>query len=140
VSKQTLGNEDLRDENSKAENVGQGLKQGVTGFGTEIFKGIGGVFTKPVEGAKKGGVAGFAKGIGKGVAGAVSSPFTGLFRATESVSQGISGTATNIQNLGKSQLELLDPRQVRTRPARRIDHKGQISKYNLDVAIINAYL
>lgn len=83
---------------------------------------------------------GFAKGFGTGLAGAIASPVTGLLRAGESVSQGISTSANNFSNVGKSNLDVLDPRMVRIRPPRRIDHRGQISLYSYNLAIVNMYL
>ena len=88
-------------EESKPENIRQGIAQGAKGIGSEFKKGLGGLFSKPKEGAKKGGLKGFAKGLGKGVIGAISTPVTGILRAGESVSQGISGAATNFSNIGK---------------------------------------
>jgi len=37
-----------------------------------------GVFTKPIEGAKRQGVSGFAKGLGTGVVGVFMRPVSGL--------------------------------------------------------------
>ena len=42
-----------------------------------VFRGITGVFRKPVEGAIKGGAVGFAKGVGKGLIGAVDTTARG---------------------------------------------------------------
>lgn len=47
VMKQTTGSEDTRDETIKAETMKQGLSQGVKGLGSEIGKGIGGIFKNP---------------------------------------------------------------------------------------------
>ena len=62
-----------------------GLKEGVKDLG----KGLGGIFYKPYQGAKKEGVKGFFKGLGSGVLGAVVSPFTALFRVTNNVFVGL---------------------------------------------------
>jgi hypothetical protein len=45
VLKQTTGTEDTRSE-QKAESIRQGIAQGVYGFGSEVGKGIKGIFTK----------------------------------------------------------------------------------------------
>lgn len=79
--KQSTGNEDNREE-QKAEGLQSGISQGAKGFGKEIVSGVTGIFTKPVEGAKKKGLFGFVKGVGSGIVGAVSSPVTGLLRGT----------------------------------------------------------
>ena len=109
-------------------------------MGTEVSKGVSGIFSKPIQGAKRSGLRGFTAGIGKGLLGAVATPITGVLRAGESVSQGIAGTANNLSNIGKSAIALLDSKSVRTRPSRRIDSKGKIRIYDRRLAIINSYL
>ena len=109
-------------------------------MGTEVKKGVGGIFSKPFQGAKQSGLRGFTAGIGKGLLGAVATPIAGVLRAGESVSQGISGSANNLSNIGKSAIALLDPRSVRARPSRRIDPIGKIRIYDGKLAIINAHL
>lgn len=42
--------------------------------------------------------------------------------------------------MGKSKVELLDPKTIRVRESRRIDLQGRISCYNEDNAIINYYI
>jgi hypothetical protein len=109
-------------------------------MGTEVSKGVTGIFSKPFEGAKRSGFKGFTAGIGRGLLGAVATPVAGVLRAGESVAQGISGSANNLSNIGKSEIELLDPRSVRARPARRINRKGKITIYDRNLAIISYYL
>ena len=36
----------------KATNIGDGIKQGVWGIGSEVVSGVSGFFSKPVQGAK----------------------------------------------------------------------------------------
>ena len=67
-------------------------------------------------------------------------PVTAALRPLQSVSQGISGTANQIGNLGKTKMELMDVKKVRTRPSRRIDLRGQIKVYDEDMAIVNHLL
>lgn len=139
VIKSTTGQEDKRS-SQNATGVVSGVKQGVKGFGSEVASGLAGIVRRPAEGAKKGGFRGFVKGMGKGIVGAISTPVTGTLRAGESLSQGISGTATAFSNVGKSLIELLDPKNVRVRESRRVDLKGRISAYNDELAIVNFYL
>lgn len=139
VVKATTGQEDKRSA-QKATGVVSGVKQGVKGFGSELFSGVSGIVARPAEGAKKGGLRGFVKGVGKGIVGVVATPVTGTLRAGESLSQGISGTATSFANVGKSVVQLLDPKTARVRESRRVDLKGRISCYDENVAIVNFYL
>ncbi|KRX90575.1 Vacuolar protein sorting-associated protein 13A [Trichinella pseudospiralis] len=55
-----------------------GVAQSGTGALLEVFDGVTGVFTKPIEGAREEGALGFAKGLGKGLIGAVTRPITGV--------------------------------------------------------------
>lgn len=49
---------------------------GVSGFGSELFGGVTGLLTKPIEKTKKEGAKGFFKGLGSGLLGAISAPVT----------------------------------------------------------------
>ena len=64
---------------------------------------------------------GFTIGVGKGIVGLAVTPVTGILRLGQSVSQGISSTAHEIGNLGRTKMELMDPHKIRVRPPRRID-------------------
>ncbi|KRY49724.1 Vacuolar protein sorting-associated protein 13C [Trichinella britovi] len=55
-----------------------GVAQSGTGALLEMFDGVTGVFTKPIEGAREEGALGFAKGLGKGLIGAVTRPISGV--------------------------------------------------------------
>ncbi|KRX22141.1 Vacuolar protein sorting-associated protein 13C, partial [Trichinella nelsoni] len=55
-----------------------GVAQSGTGALLEVFDGVTGVFTKPIEGAREEGALGFAKGLGKGLIGAVTRPISGV--------------------------------------------------------------
>jgi hypothetical protein len=138
VIKESTWGEDSRDE--RAANIGQGLVYGVKGIGVELYQGVGGVFTKPYQGAKAEGFKGFSKGVGKGLVGLVVTPVTATLRVGQAVSQGISGTANDLGNLGKSKMELMETKQVRIRPPRRIDVRNQIKVFDEDLAIINRLL
>ena len=123
-----------------ASNIAAGVYKGITGFGSEVFSGVKGVVLKPIQGAKSEGVKGFAKGVGRGIVGVAVTPVTGVLRAGQSVSQGISASANDFSDFGKTKLELLDTKKVRMRYPRRIEKRGQIKIYNEDLAIINRLL
>lgn len=44
------------------------------------------------------------KGCGEGFAGMICGPGTGALRATQSISQGLAGSANNFSNLGKTKI------------------------------------
>ena len=104
---------------------------------TEVSKGVNGILSKPFEDAKRSGFKGFIAGISRGLLGAVATPVAGVLRVGKSVVQGISSSANNLSNIGKSKIELLNPRSVRASPARRINYKGKITIYDRNLAIIS---
>lgn len=138
VIQESTWGEDTRQD--VATNVGSGMYYGVKGFGMELYKGVGGAFTKPYHGSTKGGMRGFGRGVGKGLVGLVVSPVTATLRLGHSITQGISGSANQLGNLGKTKMELMDTKKVRARPARRIDVRNQIKIYDEDMAIVSQLL
>lgn len=138
VVKMTAGNNIKRRDH--ADNIAQGVYYAIKGLGVEVYDGLTGIVWKPIQGAKAEGLRGFSRGFGEGLLGAVSTPVTGVLRAGQSMSEGISGSANWIGNYGKAKLEQLNVKQVRIRPIRRIDQRGQVRIYNEDLAIINKLL
>ena len=104
-----------------------GLKEGVKDLG----KGLGGIFYKPYQGAKKEGVKGFFKGLGSGVLGAVVSPFTALFRVTNNVFVGLKNTVNMFNPKLKTD---------RFRYPRTIEKAEGLKSYDEDKATIKAIL
>jgi vacuolar protein sorting-associated protein 13A/C len=104
-----------------------GLKEGVKDLG----KGLGGIFYKPYQGAKKEGVKGFFKGLGSGVLGAVVSPFTALFRVTNNVFVGLKNTVNMFNPKLKTD---------RFRYPRTIEKAEGLKPYDEDKATIKAIL
>jgi vacuolar protein sorting-associated protein 13A/C len=65
----------------------------------DVASGVSGLFSKPVQGAKKSGVKGFFKSMGTGVIGAESSPVTALLRVGGSVTQSLADSGENIKDI-----------------------------------------
>jgi len=59
--------------------VKSGLRTAGKEFGRGMFDGITGLFTQPIQGARKEGAAGFMKGFGRGIAGIVLKPAAGSY-------------------------------------------------------------
>lgn len=109
-------------------------------MGGELAKGVGTLVTAPIRGAAERGVGGFFSGVGKGLVGAVSAPVKGILRTTEAVSQGVASEAVHFSNMGKSKIELLNPRTVRVREGRRFDLQGRFKNYDENVATVGYIL
>jgi vacuolar protein sorting-associated protein 13A/C len=108
----------------KAKNVTQGISVGAKELGTGLFKGITGVVTAPLSGAKKEGVGGMIKGLGKGVIGAAVKPGVGIFDMCTRTTQGIKNHVT----LGGND-------EVRTRPPRGFGPDKVLLTYDSEKAI-----
>jgi len=99
----------------KAESIQAGLATGGEMLAKGVFRGITGVFRKPVEGAIKGGAVGFAKGVGKGLIGAVTQPLAGglaaVGRTAEGIAVGVDGVKSVLGvNASSVQVRVREPR------------------------------
>ena len=71
------------------DNVADGLLEGGDALAHGLFRGVTGVFLRPVEGAKKDGFAGFVRGVGKGVIGLATQPVTGVIDLAAQTTEGV---------------------------------------------------
>eukprot|EP00924_Labyrinthula_sp_SR-Ha-C_P011693 snap_masked-scaffold_17-processed-gene-5.35-mRNA-1 protein AED:1.00 eAED:1.00 QI:0/0/0/0/1/1/2/0/2159 len=69
-------------------NIQDGLKVGGEELVSSVASGVKGIFTSPIEGAKKKGFGGFVKGLGKGVIGAVAKPADGVLNLVAKTTEG----------------------------------------------------
>ena len=107
----------------KPKHFGEGMVWGAKELTTGFKKGITGIITSPLDGAKKEGVGGFVKGMGKGVIGVAVKPGVGLFDMATRTTQGITNSAMN------------DKIIVRTRPARGFGPDKILRVYDIEKAI-----
>lgn len=124
---------DNNTELKKPDHVIEGVYQGVKGGVSELFSGVTGIFTKPIQRTQQEGAKGFFKGMGAGLFGAITAPVTATLRAGTSISQGVASTATTLGNLGK---ESIDTSSVyaRFRPPRYITARNVITEFDEDLA------
>ena len=105
----------------------KGLKEGVV----DLSKGIGGIFFKTYEGAKKKGIKGFFLGLGSGLVGAAVSPFTAGFRIANNLFVGLKNTANVFNPKLKSE---------RFRYPRTIQKSEGLKSYDEDKSTIQTIL
>ncbi len=67
-----------------------GIIQGGGSIFTGIASGVTGIFTKPIEEAKRDGALGFVKGLGMGIAGVAVKPVLGITDGISTIAQGLS--------------------------------------------------
>mmetsp|Transcript_4469 Transcript_4469/g.14531 ORF Transcript_4469/g.14531 Transcript_4469/m.14531 type:complete len:1006 (+) Transcript_4469:2267-5284(+) len=85
---------------------GEGLVDGGEALAKGVFRGISGLFTKPVEGAQKKGLEGFMMGMGKGIVGVAAQPVSGVLdlvaKTTEGASASIDSVSAALSNQGEA--------------------------------------
>ena len=75
-----------------------GVKAGVNAFAGGLLKGVTGIFSKPLEGARKGGAVGFAEGVVSGVVGAGGNIASGVVDLASNTAGGIVGEMGSAMN------------------------------------------
>jgi hypothetical protein len=118
-------------EEREPEHVLDGLFKGLKEGAIDLSKGIGGIFFKPYEGAKKQGVKGFFVGLGSGLVGAVVSPFTAGFRIANNLFVGLKNTA-NIFNPKLKSERFRYPRVIQKDGLKAYDEDGATVRAILD--------
>ena len=118
-------------EEREPEHVLDGLFKGIKEGVIDLSKGIGGIFYKTYDGAKKQGVKGFFFGLGSGLLGAVVSPFTAGFRVANNLFVGLKNTANIFNPKLKSE---------RFRYPRTIEKTEGLKPYDEDRATVRTIL
>ncbi|XP_075230691.1 vacuolar protein sorting 13C isoform X2 [Lycorma delicatula] len=116
--------------------VQESMAQSGKGLVMGVVQGFGGVFTKPISGAKEEGVEGFFKGFGKGMVGLVTRPTAGVVDFA-------SGTFSSVKKLSQLQDDvsrMRNPRKLGTllRPFSRLEAEGQKLLMEVDKGRLNA--
>lgn len=78
------------------DDLADGLVSGGESLAKGLVSGISGIFTKPIQGAKKEGAKGFAKGFAKGIIGVATKPISG---ALDMVSKSVEGGLATIDGV-----------------------------------------
>ena len=93
VSVQTIAGRERKDilfeEENEPKNALSGLYQGITGFGSEIGRGVYNLFTQPCSNYSANGISGFCSGLCKGLLGFALCPVTAALKLVSSISAGI---------------------------------------------------
>jgi len=114
------------------------MYKGITGGASELIGGVTGLVTKPYAKTKQEGAKGFFKGLGSGFVGAFTAPITAGLRIGSSVTDGLSSTATAINNIGRG--AEVNVKHVRFRPPRFINTKHVITPFNEEISLVNQIL
>ncbi|PKU71895.1 hypothetical protein MA16_Dca021733 [Dendrobium catenatum] len=101
-------------QDSKAvEDFGDVIREGGGALAKGLFRGVTGILTKPLEGAKSSGVEGFVQGFGKGIIGAAAQPVSGVLDLLSKTTEGANAVRMKIASAITSEEQLLRRRLPR---------------------------
>ncbi|CAK9187594.1 unnamed protein product [Ilex paraguariensis] len=102
-----------RQENKGVEDFGDVIREGGGALAKGFFRGVTGILTKPLEGAKASGVEGFVQGVGKGIIGAAAQPVSGVLDLLSKTTEGANAMRMKIASAITSEDQLLRRRLPR---------------------------
>lgn len=102
-----------RQENKGVEDLGDVIREGGGALAKGFFRGVTGILTKPLEGAKASGVEGFVQGVGKGLIGAAAQPVSGVLDLLSKTTEGANAMRMKIASVIASEDQLLRRRLPR---------------------------
>lgn len=95
------------------EDFGDVIREGGGALAKGLFRGVTGILTKPLEGAKTSGVEGFVQGVGKGIIGAAAQPVSGVLDLLSKTTEGANAMRMKIASAITSEEQLLRRRLPR---------------------------
>ncbi|PRQ39555.1 putative vacuolar protein sorting-associated protein [Rosa chinensis] len=102
-----------RQESKGVEDFGDVIREGGGALAKGFFRGVTGILTKPLEGAKSSGVEGFVQGVGKGLIGAAAQPVSGVLDLLSKTTEGANAMRMKIASAITSEDQLLRRRLPR---------------------------
>ncbi|KAF3970469.1 hypothetical protein CMV_005848 [Castanea mollissima] len=102
-----------RQEKKGVEDLGDVIREGGGALAKGLFRGVTGILTKPLEGAKNSGVEGFVQGVGKGIIGAAAQPVSGVLDLLSKTTEGANAMRVKIASAITSDEQLLRKRLPR---------------------------
>ncbi|CAH2036004.1 unnamed protein product [Thlaspi arvense] len=122
-----------RQDNKGVEDFGDIIREGGGALAKGLFRGVTGILTKPLEGAKSSGVEGFVSGFGKGIIGAAAQPVSGVLDLLSKTTEGANAMRMKIAAAITSDEQLLRRRLPRAvgadsllRPYNEYRAQGQV--------------
>ena len=112
-------------ENKGVEDLGDVIREGGGALAKGLFRGVTGILTKPLEGAKSSGVEGFVQGVGKGLIGAAAQPVSGVLDLLSKTTEGANAVKMKLASALTSEEQL-----TRRRLARAIGGDSLLRPYD----------
>eukprot|EP00250_Pteridium_aquilinum_P021886 c25256_g1_i1 orf=924-13886(-) len=133
MDKKFIKSRQKQDTKASVEGIGDGFREGAEAFGKGLFRGVTGILTKPLEGARSSGMEGFVQGVGKGILGVAAQPVSGVLDLLSKTTEGANAVKTKIAAVITSEGVLLRRRLPRVigadkilRPYDQFKAQGQI--------------
>lgn len=104
---------DILQESKGVEDFGDVIREGGGALAKGLFRGVTGILTKPLEGAKSSGVEGFVQGVGKGIIGVAAQPVSGVLDLLSKTTEGANAMRMKIASAIASDEQLLRRRLPR---------------------------
>lgn len=102
-----------RKDSKGVEDISDVIREGGGALAKGLFRGVTGILTKPLEGAKSSGVEGFVQGVGKGIIGAAAQPVSGVLDLLSKTTEGANAVRMKIASSITSEEQLLRRRLPR---------------------------
>lgn len=80
------------------EDISDVIREGGGALAKGFFRGVTGILTKPLEGAKATGVEGFVSGVGKGLIGVAAQPVSGVLDLFAKTTEGANAVKNKISS------------------------------------------
>lgn len=103
----------IMQESKGVEDFGDVIREGGGALAKGLFRGVTGILTKPLEGAKSSGVEGFVQGVGKGIIGVAAQPVSGVLDLLSKTTEGANAMRMKIASAIASDEQLLRRRLPR---------------------------
>ncbi|PPS09247.1 hypothetical protein GOBAR_AA11377 [Gossypium barbadense] len=100
-------------ESKSVEDLGDVIREGGGALAKGLFRGVTGILTKPLEGAKSSGFEGFVQGVGKGIIGAAAQPVSGVLDLLSKTTEGANAMRLKIASAIASDEQILRRRLPR---------------------------
>ncbi|KAI5061209.1 hypothetical protein GOP47_0023714 [Adiantum capillus-veneris] len=133
MDKKFIKSRQKQDTKASVEGFGDGFREGAEALGKGLFRGVTGILTKPLEGARSSGVEGFVQGVGKGILGVAAQPVSGVLDLLSKTTEGANAVKTKIAAVITSEGVLMRRRLPRVigadkilRPYDEFKAQGQI--------------
>ncbi|KAH7429913.1 hypothetical protein KP509_09G071300 [Ceratopteris richardii] len=122
MDKKFIEGRQRQDTKASVEGFGDGVREGAEALGKGLLRGVTGILTKPLEGARVSGMEGFMQGVGKGILGAAAQPVSGVLDLLSKTTEGANAMKAKIAAAITSEGVLMRRRLPRVIGADKILH------------------